>query len=398
MTTETTTRYLRKARAIALLLAITGPGPLSGIPPQTSQKTPATIADQLSTSERLRKPGWWPTKGTFARSDFVGTHTCARCHADIVATQQQSAMARTASRAADSDLLRAHELNYSLTPYTYHASIRDSAATYSVSDGGQSIIGPLTWTFGIRMGQSFFFDHNGHTFLVPLTYYPEPQRYDFTVDQSHSAPESLDKAIGRPLSQEIIKGCFDCHTTAATTGEQFAPEQAIPGVTCESCHGPGSDHLAAAKSGLVDQGTTLILNPRHLKPVDSIDFCGACHRTWWDVTLGDTGGAKSLRFQPYRIENSRCWGKGDARLTCVACHDPHKPLVRDASTYDDRCMNCHVSGAGARPSADHPGPACPKATSNCAGCHMPQYQVVDIPVKFTDHQIRVVRPGDPIPE
>jgi hypothetical protein len=29
---------------------------------------------------------------------------------------------------------------------------------------------------------------------------------------------------------------------------------------------------------------------------------------------------------------------------------------------------------------------------------MPQYQVVDIPVKFTDHQIRVVHPGDAIPE
>jgi hypothetical protein len=29
---------------------------------------------------------------------------------------------------------------------------------------------------------------------------------------------------------------------------------------------------------------------------------------------------------------------------------------------------------------------------------MPKYQVVDIPVKFTDHQIRVVRPNEAIPE
>jgi hypothetical protein len=29
---------------------------------------------------------------------------------------------------------------------------------------------------------------------------------------------------------------------------------------------------------------------------------------------------------------------------------------------------------------------------------MPKYHVVDIPVMFTDHQIRVVRPNEPIPE
>jgi cytochrome c554/c'-like protein len=365
---------------------------------QSPEKSPATIADQLSTSEHVRKPGWWPTKGTFARQDFVGTDACSRCHADIVATQKDSAMARTATLAANSAILRAHSLEQQRGPFTYRASVVNDAATYSVTDGAQSITGLLTWAFGIRMGQSFFFDHNGHTYLVPLTFYPEPKVYSLTVDEPHAAPDSLQKAIGRPLSEALIQGCFDCHTTGATTSGHFDSTHAMPGVTCEACHGPGADHLAAAKSGLLEQGTTLILNPQHMKPVEAVDFCGACHRTWWDVTLGDAGGTKSLRFQPYRIENSRCWGKGDARITCTGCHDPHKPLVREAATYDARCLSCHVNGSGAKPTADHPGPPCPTSTKNCVTCHMPQYQVVDIPVKFTDHQIRVVRAGDPIPE
>jgi hypothetical protein len=365
---------------------------------QSAQKSPATIADQLSTSEHVRKPGWWPTKGSFDRKDFVGTEACARCHADIVATQKESAMAKTATLAANSAILRAHSLEYQWGMYTYRASVADEAASYSVTNGSQSITGRLTWAFGVRMGQSFFFDHNGHTYLVPLTYYPDSKVYSFTVDQPHSAPDSLPNAVGRPLSEAIIEGCFDCHTTAATTGGHFDPEQAIPGVTCEACHGPGADHLAAAKSGLLEQGTTLILNPKHMKPVEAVDFCGACHRTWWDVTLGDAGGTKSLRFQPYRIENSHCWRKGDARITCTACHDPHRPLVREPATYDTRCLSCHVNGASAKPTGDHPGLACPKSSSNCITCHMPQYQVIDIPVKFTDHQIRVVHAGDAIPE
>ena len=170
----------------------------------------------------------------------------------------------------------------------------------------------------------------------------------------------------------------------------------MPGVTCEGCHGPGANHVAAGKSGLIDEIAAKIMNPANLNPVDSVDYCGSCHRTWWDVVQDESPGPKSLRFQPYRLQNSRCWGKGDARITCVACHDPHQPLVTQAASYDDRCLACHVSEG--KPSADHPGAACPASNKNCISCHMPQYQVVDIPVKFTDHQIRVVRSGVPIPE
>jgi hypothetical protein len=98
------------------------------------------------------------------------------------------------------------------------------------------------------------------------------------------------------------------------------------------------------------------------------------------------------------LENSRCWGKGDARLTCIACHDPHSPLQRETSAYDSKCLSCHVNSPVAKATADHPGPACPKARKNCAECHMPQYKVTDIPVKFTDHQIRVVSPNETIPD
>ena len=126
-------------------------------------------------------------------------------------------------------------------------------------------------------------------------------------------------------------------------------------------------------------------------------FCGAFHRTWWDVTLTGATGLKSLRFPPYRIENSRCWGKGDARLTCVACHDPHRSLQRDAASYDQRCLGCHVNSAEAKPTADHPGSACPVARKDCVTCHMPKARVEDIPVEFTDHQIRSARQGDAYP-
>jgi hypothetical protein len=289
-------------------------------------------------------------------------------------------------------------LTYKLGRYTYHADSDARTATYSVADGESSFSTPFQWAFGIRMGQSYLFEKNSGIYMAPLTYYPAVGVWDFTVDQPHSAPESLDKAIGKHLLDDQVRGCFNCHNTAATVSDRFDPEHSIPGVTCEACHGPGASHLAAASAGLVEQGTPMILNPGHLSPVDSVDFCGSCHRTWWDVTLTGATGLKSLRFPPYRLENSRCWGRGDKRLTCVACHDPHRPLEHEATSYDQRCLSCHVNSAGAKPTADHPGAACPSARKDCVSCHMPKYQVVDIPVKFTDHQIRVVRPNEQIPQ
>jgi len=363
---------------------------------QTTQSHPATIADQQATEDRLRKTAWWPTKGSFRRNDFVGDAACAACHSEIVSIQKSTSMARTATRAEDSELLAKHPLNYTLGGYTYHASSDGKNATYLVADSTTSFSASLKWAFGIRMGQSYLFEKNGGIFMAPLTYYPEVGTWDFTVDQPHATPDSLEKGTGRHLLDDEVRGCFNCHNTAATTSDHFDPEHSIPGVTCEACHGPGAYHVAAAGMGFAD-GATMIFNPSRLGPVDSVDFCGACHRTWWDITLAGGTGVKSLRFPPYRLENSRCWGKGDARLTCVACHDPHRPLARDSAAYDEKCLSCHVNSAGAKPTADHPGASCPTARKDCVSCHMQKYTVTDIPVKFTDHQIRVVRANEPIP-
>jgi hypothetical protein len=138
------------------------------------------------------------------------------------------------------------------------------------------------------------------------------------------------------------------------------------------------------------EGTRAILNPAKMDPADSVDFCGACHATFWDVKLADEKGIAALRSQPYRLLSSRCWNGGDARITCVACHNPHQPLVQDAAAYDARCSTCHVK-AGDAPTRERPAPACKVGKTGCATCHMPKYEVPDMHHSFTDHFIRIVR-------
>jgi hypothetical protein len=139
-----------------------------------------------------------------------------------------------------------------------------------------------------------------------------------------------------------------------------------------------------------EREATFIFNPARLKPVESVEFCGACHRTAWDVALAGSKGIFNLRFQPYRLETSRCWGKGDARLTCVACHDPHQPLVHDLASYDERCLSCHAAPAASKVTHDRRGAVCPVATRNCASCQIRKYVFLGMHVIFTYHRICIV--------
>lgn len=308
-------------------------------------------------------------------------------------------MRRTSMPAAGSEPLRTHDpVSLKLGPYIYGARHRGNGVEYSVSDGQQTVALPMGWAFGDgSVGQSYLYERKGGFEEVRFSYYRGLGAFARTPFHSIQPVARLENALGRPLTEEETVKCFACHTTAAITKEGFNPKRLIEGVTCESCHGPGADHVAAMKSGL-DVGTGLILNPARLSPVASVDFCGACHRTWWDVKEMGKVGVFNVRFPPSRLVMSRCWGKGDARLTCAACHDAHKPVVRGAAAYDAACLNCHVKGAGAKTDPAHPGPACPKATKECSSCHMPKYEVDEVHFQYTDHMIRVVKPGEAFPE
>jgi len=368
-------------------------------------QTPATIADQLSTAEHVKQSGWWPTKGSAPRSAYAGPAKCASCHAEIAATQKETHMAQTAVPAPLSDLLRTRpKIDFTFGPYSYQIASTGSDEIFSVTNGSQTITEPLTWAFGTgNNGQSYLLQHDGKLYEARLSYYRAYDKFAITPNHPTTPDDSLDKAVGRSISPDEAPKCFGCHTTGSTTGDKFDAAHAVPGITCEQCHGPGATHAAAHKSGLDESGIGAAFNPAHLSPADSVDFCGACHRTWWDVNLAGLTGVGTLRFPAYRLEKSRCWGKGDARVTCVACHDPHKPLVKDSFAYDNRCLSCHVNGsagngAAAKISADHPGAACPVAQKDCASCHMPKYEVPDMHTKFTDHMIRVVKKDEAFPQ
>ena len=102
----------------------------------------------------------------------------------------------------------------------------------------------------------------------------------------------------------------------------------------------------------------------------------------------------NVRFQPYRLTNSKCYDATDARIRCVACHDPHREVEHNAAFYDAKCLACHGTKA-ARPAS---AKVCRTATEKCVNCHMPKYEIPGSHNLFSDHWIRVVKAGEAYPD
>jgi Cytochrome c554 and c-prime len=389
--------------------------------PALQSGTPIEIP--LATASRIgrAKNSWWPTKNAQAPEDLVGNKVCATCHAEKTASQIATPMARAASRVSSAKVLRDHPcMTATRGKFVYAISQTAEGFAYSVSDGANRISATLLWAFGIaNKGQTYIYEKGGEFYESEMSYYSAIAGLDVTTGHEQKRPITSEDALGTLQDPPAVQKCFACHTTGATTvSGGFAPENAMPGVSCEACHGPGGSHvmlMQQLQGEAANPGTLQILNPRSFSPVASVDFCGACHRTWADVyemQVGVTGPVNS-RFQPYRLEKSKCWGDGDARLTCVACHDPHQQLQRDAAAYDQKCLACHRTAAKPKSAAPAPATAagkatpspaasrnrkaCPVATTRCVTCHMPKVNVAVMHSDFTDHRIRIVRQGETYP-
>jgi hypothetical protein len=364
----------------------------------TTQEPP-DMGDVSSTQAEHDFPParWHRSSGAPPGLHYVGRGVCAQCHIDVAEAQAQTSMGRASTKAAESDILSKHStLSYTEGPYLLQIKRQDGQEIYSASDGQHVESVSIRWAFGRGdAGQTYVFERAGIYYESRVSYYKDIDGLNLTIGHDSKARATLSEELGRVLSDADVFKCFPCHTSEAVLNRKLHFDLMQPGVTCENCHGPGSEHLEAIQKR--DWKHLHIFNPAHLDPGDLNDFCGSCHRTTYDVLAVNAHGILNVRFQPYRLEHSRCYDSTDKRISCIACHDPHVDLVTDLESYDSKCLACHVH-SGEQPTATRAARACPRASKNCASCHMPKLSLPGSHYKFADHFIRVYNPTDSYPD
>jgi hypothetical protein len=395
---------LRYILLVALLLnGLVNPSLLSSRGDQSKRDS---AADSRQFRPRKELPG----------EKFAGRAVCAGCHAEKTHSQTHTSMARALFVPSQSAVLKSHpRLTYKSGIYSYEIVTDGSQSLYRVTDGKETLSEPILYAFGnARIAQTFVFRHNERLQEGRVSYYTAIDALDWTIGDALNPPPSVQEAAGRDIDSAEARNCFSCHGTAATVDYQLQLDHMVPGVSCEACHGPAAAHVVAMNAG--DTANPHIFNPMRLPPEKlSQEFCGACHRSVDTVAMmPDLGGIGNVRFQPYRLFNSRGHDPNDSHFACIACHDPHIELTSDASSYDANCNGCHASARSDADSAAIQKPIasgtltkpitvparskpCPVATERCVSCHMPKVELPGAHYKFTDHRIRISRPGEPYP-
>lgn len=324
-----------------------------------------------------------------ATPPIAGDQVCAGCHEKQAARFRGTPMARALAPAPQSDILRSHpSLTFQESGFQSRIVRDGERSLLTVTGAGETLTVPLLWAFGRgQAGQTYVFERDGAFYESRVSFYNALGGLDLTIGAHLGKPRNIEDAAGRRMADTSVRECFGCHSTGAVSAGRLHLESISPGVGCQSCHEAAKPHVAAVRAGNPVGAKMPKLAGRSAE--EMAELCGRCHRTWSQIALNGPRGVPNIRFQPYRLANSRCYDKADARLACSACHDPHGPLESNAAGYDARCSACHSVARHTK--------TCRVAKTNCVTCHMPKIELPGAHARFTDHQIRIARAGEPYP-
>jgi hypothetical protein len=334
-----------------------------------------------------------------AQTDSVAPAACAKCHVEAL-TQPATFMSHALEAVGTSKVLIDHPvLTTTVGKYSYRIERKGNESEYSVTDGTNTVTMPIRWAMGadFSIGQTYILEKDGQLFESRVSWFQQLNGLGPTLGYVGTTPADLQDAAGRQLGLDEKLRCFGCHATDAVHGKQLTLDHLIPGVQCAHCHQGTEAHLAAMQNGNHDGPVPKELSRLiGLSAYQASNFCGQCHRTWAEIAMEHNPSIANVRFQPYRLTSSKCYDPDDARISCLACHNPHHDFGPKPVNFDKKCLACHAGAKTAK--APKPGAkACPVARTNCVSCHMPQLELPGAHYKFTDHRIRIVKPNEPYP-
>jgi Flp pilus assembly protein TadD len=262
-------------------------------------------------------------------------------------------------------------------------------------------------------------DPEGRLIELPITWYSEKGGY-WAMTPGYEAQNQKD------FHGTVSKDCIFCHDAypleeskdIQSSGEPIFRNLLPQGIDCQRCHGPGANHVKAAKSNNSDiaQIQASIINPMTLDRSRQLEICMECHlstsgsqdknisvrfnRDVFSYHPGEPLSAYKLYFdtpQPdksgfeiadaaYRLRMSKCFQQ--SQMTCLSCHDPHgeDPHKKTESAYLKVCQSCHQNVAHKI--------SLPK-TETCLSCHMPKRRgEYATHIVLTDHYIQRVKPSN----
>ena len=365
---------------------------------------------------------------------YADPAVCAACHRQIADTYAKTGMSRSfRSVGPDRRLPELESGGYDHAPSReqYRPLRQDGLylirRTTAGTDGqpANALEARVDYTIGSGDHAVNYLHRSPDNQLVelPVTWYAENGGH-WGMSPGYDRPQHAG------FSRAISYRCMFCHNQYPEVGAgpgnfdgaTVFPAQLPEGIDCQRCHGPAAGHVEAARQGRSpSEIRAAVVNPARLTAERQMEICMQCHlettstdlpgeilrfeRSVFSYRPGEpladyilffdhapgTGHDDKFEFvsSVYRLRKSACFLASEGRLTCTTCHDPHQaPSPEESLRKTNRaCVACHEAGLTALISKGRH-----TAAADCATCHMPRRQGVDvIHATVTDHWIQ--RPG-----
>ena len=356
--------------------------------------------------------------------DYVGSRSCAECHAEIFERYQSHSMSHSMATIGEDPPIEMLEEELRIEPTgRQHAGheylVQWDGETMHHGDRMRDADGeiifeqtmPVRFAIGSgRRGRAYVIEKEGRLAQSPVGWYAHGERWDLSPGYHEDPSLRFERAIG--------DGCLYCHAGKVAVDAKDPSRYDEPifleaSIGCERCHGPGGQHVQAMQQ--LAEGEACedcrIVNPADLDPARREAVCNQCHlageaaiprygRGLYDFRPGDhlddtlvvfvegqRAGSGRAVSQVEQMQSSRCYQASGEVMGCTTCHDPHwqPPPEEAAAFFDNRCATCHETDDCG---LDEPQRLAHASGGSCIACHMPSEDSSDVPhTALTDHSI-----------
>jgi len=374
-------------------------------------------------------------------ASYVGAETCRTCHQAEYKNWKGSHHDLAMQEANDKSVLGNFD-NVEISQYGVTSKFYKKDNNFMVlTEGATGAIQEfqIKYTFGLYPLQQYLIEFPGGRMQALSLAWDTRSKEEGGQRWFHLYPDEKiaydDELHWTHLSQNWNTMCVDCHSTGVkknydASSKTFATTWEEVNVSCEACHGPGSDHIiwAENKTDADDESYSLGLalklderknihwniNSKTGKPERSearksdkeIETCARCHSRRSPISEGHVHGDRLLdHYFPSTLEDGMYFADGQiddevyvygsflqskmyaAGVTCSDCHEPHSQQLRQPE--NGVCLQCHQADQYNQPG--HHFHEQESAGASCAECHMPpkNYMVLD---PRHDHSMRIPRP------